>query len=70
MPEGLNQKVERRWTLSHGERARLFIARSLLQGSDLVILDEGLAYLDPETVRRSTNCVLQHAPSLLVIGHA
>ena len=27
------------WQLSHGERSRLFLARALLQGADLTILD-------------------------------
>jgi ATP-binding cassette subfamily B protein len=49
MPAGLMQMVgETGWQLSHGERSRLYIARALLQGSDLIILDESFAALDPE----------------------
>jgi len=70
MPAGLLQLVgETGWQLSHGERSRLYIARALLQEADLVILDESFAALDPETLRRSLNCVMKHAPTLLVIAH-
>jgi ATP-binding cassette subfamily B protein len=48
MPAGLWQLVgETGWQLSHGERSRLYIARALLQGADLVVLDESFAVLDP-----------------------
>jgi len=71
MPGGLLQMVgETGWQLSHGERSRLFIARALLQGGELVILDESFAALDPETLRRSLECALHRAPSLLVISHS
>jgi ATP-binding cassette subfamily B protein len=71
MPGGLLQMVgETGWRLSHGERSRLFIARALLQGGDLVILDESFAALDPESLRRSLDCALHRAPTLLVISHS
>lgn len=70
MPGGLNQPVgETGWQLSHGERSRLFVARALLQGGDLLILDESLAALDPGTLGRTLDCVLRRAPSLLLIAH-
>jgi ATP-binding cassette subfamily B protein len=70
MPAGLQQTVgETGWQLSHGERSRLFIARTLLQGSDLIILDESFAALDPENLRRAMNCVLKRAQSVMVIAH-
>jgi ABC-type transport system involved in cytochrome bd biosynthesis fused ATPase/permease subunit len=47
----------------------LFLARALLQGADLVILDESFAALDPETLRQSLAFVLDEAPTLLVIAH-
>jgi ABC-type transport system involved in cytochrome bd biosynthesis fused ATPase/permease subunit len=57
------------WQLSHGEKSRLYIARTLLQGVELVILDESFASLDPETMRVVQQCVLRHAPSLVVVSH-
>ncbi len=70
MPAGLLQMVgESGWQLSHGERSRLYIARALLQKTDLVILDESFAALDPETLSQTLQCVLRRAPTLLVIAH-
>jgi ATP-binding cassette, subfamily B, bacterial len=70
MPAGLQQMVgETGWQLSHGERSRLYIARALLQNADLVILDESLAALDPETFHQSLRCVLDRVSTLLVIAH-
>ncbi len=70
MPAGLLQMVgETGWQLSHGERSRLFIARALLQGAELIVLDESFAALDPETLRQALACVLRRAPTLLVIAH-
>lgn len=70
MPSGLQQIVgENGWQLSHGERSRLYIARALLQRSDIIILDESFAALDPETRSMALNCVLERAPTLMVIAH-
>jgi ATP-binding cassette subfamily B protein len=70
MPAGLMQMVgETGWQLSHGERSRLFMARALLQGSDLVILDESFGALDPETLRRCMDVALARAGTLLVVAH-
>jgi ATP-binding cassette subfamily B protein len=70
MPSGLQQLVgDSGWQLSHGERSRLFIARSLLQRLDLRVLDESFAALDPETLERVLDCVLARAETLLVIAH-
>jgi ATP-binding cassette subfamily B protein len=70
MPAGLFQMVgETGWQLSHGERSRLFMARALLQGSDLVILDESFGALDPETLERCMGVALARADTLLVIAH-
>lgn len=70
MPAGLLQMVgETGWQLSHGERSRLYIARALLQGAELVVLDESFAALDPENLQRALRCVLDRAPTLLVIAH-
>jgi ATP-binding cassette subfamily B protein len=70
MPSGLEQLVgESGWQLSHGERGRLFIARSLLQPLDARILDESFAALDPETLERAVACVLRRAETLIVVAH-
>src|SRR5262249_23291925 len=70
MPAGLDQILgETGWQLSHGERSRLYIARALLQRSDLVILDESFSALDPETQRIAMQCVLRRAWTLMVIAH-
>jgi ATP-binding cassette subfamily B protein len=57
------------WQLSHGERSRLYIARTLIQNTGLVILDESFAALDPENLQRAVECVVRRARSLLVIAH-
>lgn len=70
MPSGLQQALgETGWQLSHGERSRLFIARTLLQGADLIVLDESFAALDPETLQRCLACVLRRARTVVVIAH-
>lgn len=70
MPSGFQQMIgESGWQLSHGERSRLFIARTLLQRADLIVLDESFGALDPENLRLSMQCVLQRAPTVLVIAH-
>lgn len=70
MPAGIMQIVgEGGWQLSHGEKSRLYLARTLLQKSDLVILDESFGTLDPENLKLSLKCVLKRAETLLVIAH-
>jgi ATP-binding cassette, subfamily B, bacterial len=70
MPTGLLQVVgETGWQLSHGERSRLFIARALLQGAELVVLDESFGALDPDNLQRALKCVLARASTLLVVAH-
>jgi ATP-binding cassette subfamily B protein len=70
MPAGMWQFVgETGWQLSHGERCPLYITRALLQGAPILILDESFAALDPETLHRVHQCVLDRAPTLMVIAH-
>ncbi|MBI4911597.1 MAG: ABC transporter ATP-binding protein [Acidobacteria bacterium] len=70
MPAGIFQSVgDTGWQLSQGERSRVFIARALLQGAGLVVLDESFAALDPENLRRAMDCVLKRSPALLVVAH-
>jgi ATP-binding cassette subfamily B protein len=58
------------WQLSHGERSRIFMARSILQGARVLILDESFGALDPESLLTAMACVRRHARTLLVISHA
>ncbi|MBX7101937.1 MAG: ABC transporter ATP-binding protein/permease [Myxococcaceae bacterium] len=70
MPAGLNQLLgDTGWQLSHGEKSRIFAARALLQRAELVVLDESFGALDPHTLRVTLECVLAHAPTLLVVNH-
>jgi len=70
MPAGMLQLVgETGWQLSHGERSRLYIARALLQHSELMILDESFAALDPGTLRSTLEYVLKRARTVVVIAH-
>ena len=70
MPAGLHQRIgETGWQLSHGERSRLFLARALLQGAPLTVLDESFAALDPETLARCLRAVQQRTQTLVVIAH-
>lgn len=70
MPAGLQQQVgETGWQLSHGEQSRVFLARALLQHSELCVLDESFGALDPVTLAECLDCALDRAPSLLVIAH-
>lgn len=70
MPAGLLQPVgETGWELSHGEKSRVYLARSLLQGAEVVLVDESFAALDPENVDRALECAARRAPTLLVAAH-
>jgi ATP-binding cassette subfamily B protein len=70
MPGGLHTFVgETGWQLSHGERSRVYIARTLLQHAHVLFLDESFAALDPETLAVTLRCVLKRAPTLFVIAH-
>ena len=70
MPAGMQQTIgESGWRLSHGEKSRLFIARTLLQKSPLIILDESFAALDPETLQIALPCVMKRSNALLLIAH-
>jgi ATP-binding cassette, subfamily B, bacterial len=70
MPSGMLQVVgETGWQLSHGERSRLYIARAALQDPHLMILDESLAALDPETFRVALRFLHSREGALLVVAH-
>lgn len=70
MPSGLYEPVgETGWRLSHGERSRVYIARALLQGASIIILDESFGSLDPHSMQAALRCALNHAHTLVVIAH-
>jgi ABC-type transport system involved in cytochrome bd biosynthesis fused ATPase/permease subunit len=70
MPRGLHESIgETGWHLSHGERSRVYIARALLQGASLTILDESFGSLDPHSMQVALRCAWQHTTTLLVIAH-
>jgi len=68
MPGGLQQMVgDTGWQLSHGERSLVFLGRALLQGADLVVLDETFGSLDPATMCRALTVAIEQTETLLVI---
>jgi len=70
MPGGMLQMVgDTGWQLSHGEQSRLFVARALLQGADLVILDESFGALDPANLQQAVACARRRARTLMVVAH-
>lgn len=69
MPAGLWETVGEGWPLSHGERARVYIARALLQSPDVTIFDESFAALDPHTLRTVFRCVHKRSKALVMIAH-
>ncbi len=70
MPSGMLQMVgETGWQLSHGEKSRIYLARALLQDSQLVVMDESFAALDPETLEMCLDCAMRRARTLMVIAH-
>ena len=55
--------------LSGGERGRLHLAATLLQGGNVLLLDEPSNDLDVETLRALEDALLEFAGSALVISH-
>lgn len=55
--------------LSGGERGRLHLAKTLLIGGNVLLLDEPSNDLDVETLRALENALLEFAGSVLVISH-
>ena len=55
--------------LSGGERGRLHLAKTLLTGGNVLLLDEPSNDLDVETLRALEDALLEFAGSVLVISH-
>ena len=56
-------------SLSGGERGRLHLAKTLLKGGNVLLLDEPSNDLDVETLRALEEALLEFAGSALVISH-
>ena len=56
-------------TLSGGERGRLHMAKTLLQGSNVLLLDEPSNDLDIETLRALEDALLEFPGVVMVISH-
>lgn len=55
--------------LSGGERGRLHLAKTLLNGGNVLLLDEPSNDLDVETLRALEDALLEFAGSVMVISH-
>jgi energy-dependent translational throttle protein EttA len=56
-------------TLSGGERGRLHLAKTLMTGANVLLLDEPSNDLDVETLRALEDGLLEYAGCVLVISH-
>ena len=56
-------------TLSGGERGRLHLAKTLISGGNVLLLDEPSNDLDVETLRALEDALLEFAGCVLVISH-
>ena len=73
IPEGLATQLG--WSgdaLSGGQARRLALARALLSGSELLVLDEPTAHLDPETEANLVETIVTLAPqrTIIVASHS
>ncbi|MEG0557193.1 MAG: ATP-binding cassette domain-containing protein, partial [Comamonas sp.] len=55
--------------LSGGERGRLHLAKTLIQGGNVLMLDEPSNDLDVETLRALEDALLEYAGTVMVISH-
>ncbi len=72
LPAGYDTLLgENGFRLSGGERQRLAIARAMLKGSPILILDEATTHLDPVTERAVLQALAEHAVgrATLLISH-
>lgn len=72
LPKGLHTPIgERGVTLSGGQRQRVSLARALVKGADLLLLDEALSALDGATESEVLNALksLPDTPAILLSAH-
>ncbi|MCU1422196.1 MAG: transporter ATP-binding protein, partial [Microbacteriaceae bacterium] len=73
LPDGLDTRVGREGSrLSGGERQRVAVARALLTGCDVIVIDEPTAHLDEETAEalmRDLRVALAERIGVLVTHH-
>lgn len=68
LPNGLDEPINEGATnVSGGERQRIGIARSLVGGQPLLILDEATASLDPKTEKHVITEIIKNYPALSMI---
>ncbi|MDP4590809.1 MAG: ATP-binding cassette domain-containing protein, partial [Burkholderiaceae bacterium] len=64
-----SDQTKRVGQLSGGERGRLHMAKTLLKGGNVLMLDEPSNDLDVETLRALEGALLEFAGSIMVISH-
>lgn len=64
-----SDQTKRVGQLSGGERGRLHMAKTLLKGGNVLMLDEPSNDLDVETLRALEDALLEFAGSIMVISH-
>ena len=72
LPQALSDQVgEDGALLSGGERARVSLARTLLSGADVLLLDEPTAHLDPGTEQTVLDAIDLHTRgrTVIVVSH-
>ena len=70
LPAGLDTLLGADGTdVSGGERRRLLLARALLVGADVLLLDEPTEHLDPEVADALLRDLLDAGPTVVVVTH-
>lgn len=70
LPNGLQTELgEKGVNLSGGQKQRLALARGLLAGADLIILDDVMSAVDPSTEKQLIQTIEKLGKTLIVISH-
>jgi ATP-binding cassette subfamily B protein len=72
LPDGLNTKIGTEGTyLSGGEQQRILLARAILKGAPIIVLDEATAFTDPENEHLIQQALakLTKGKTVLMIAH-